>query len=424
MGFYITAAVACILLSAFFSAAEMALSSANRIRLSNLAEDGSKRAALALRLLDRFDDALSAILIGNNFVNIALSSLASVIAISAFGERYAWLSTVIVTLAVIICGETVPKILAKRNANRLLPAAAGPLTVLSWVLKPLTALTVALIGLLTRPFKGEEPEDENEAAVEELQSIIETAEDEDVLDEDRSELLQAALDFDEISASEVMTARVDMEAVDIEDRWDAIYKTLCESTHSRIPVYQGSIDNIVGILLLNRFFKSMLDRKRPSIRAGLLKPCFVYKSTKLPAVLDLLRESGQHLAVVTDEYGGVCGIITMEDVLEQLVGEIWDETDEVEPELVERPDGSYELDGDMSIGDFTELLEKDEDSLEAESSTVGGWAIEQFGTFPQAGDAFDWEDLRVTVLSMDGRRVDRLLVQKRETQESEPDEEQ
>ena len=235
---------------------------------------------------------------------------------------------------------------------------------------------------------------------------------EDVIDEERSELLQAALDFGEISASEVMTARVDIEAVDIDDSWDEIYAALCESSHSRIPVYEGSIDNVVGILLQNRFFKSMLDKKRPSIRRGLLKPCFVYKATKLPDVLDALRKSGQHLAVVTDEYGGVCGIITMEDVLEQLVGEIWDETDEVEPELIERPDGSYELDGDMSIGDFCELLERDEDAFETESSTIGGWAIEQFGRFPEAGQSFDWEDLRVTVLAMDGRRVDRLLVEK------------
>ncbi|MBQ2634730.1 MAG: HlyC/CorC family transporter [Oscillospiraceae bacterium] len=417
MSLEIAAALACILLSAFFSASEMALSAANRIRLNNLAEDGNRSAALALRLLDRFDDALSAILIGNNFVNIALSSLGSVIAIRSFGERWAWLSTVIVTAAVIICGETIPKILAKKNANRLLPAVAAPLRVLSLLLWPLTALTVALIRLLTAPLRGEEPVSENDAAVEELQSIIETAEDEAVLDEDRSELIQAALDFDEISASEVMTARVDIEAVDIRDSWDRIYKTLLESSHSRIPVYEGSIDNVIGILLLNRFFKSMLDKRRPSIRRGLLKPCFVYKTTKLPAVLELLRQSGQHLAVVTDEYGGVCGIITMEDVLEQLVGEIWDETDEVEPELVERPDGSWELDGDMSIGDFADLLEQDEDSLETESATVGGWVIERFGAFPEAGQSFDWENLRVTVLAMDGRRVDRVLVEKVETRE-------
>ena len=413
MTFYIIAAVACIVLSAFFSGAEMALSSANRIRLENLADDGKAGAALAVKVLDRFDDALSAILIGNNFVNIALSSLGSVIAIVAFGERYAWLSTVIVTIAVIIFGETVPKIIAKKNANRMSLAVAPAVRALSVLLKPLTLLVVSLVHLITGPMRGEEPDDENDAAVEELQSIIETAEDEDVLDEDRSELLQAALDFDEISVSEVMTARVDIVAVDIKDSWEEIYAVACASNYSRIPVYEGSIDNVVGILFLNRFFRAMVGKRRPSLRSMLMPPCYVYKTTKLPDVLQQLRKAKQHLAVVTDEYGGVCGIVTMEDVLEQIVGEIWDETDEVEEEVIERADGVWELDGDMSIGDFTELLGIRPADLESESSTVGGWTLERFGSFPAAGDHFDWEELSVTVLKMDGLRVERILVEHR-----------
>ena len=419
MTFYIIAAVACIALSAFFSGAEMALSSANRVRLENLAEDGSRAAALAVRVLDRFDDALSAILIGNNFVNIALSSLGSVIAILAFGEEYAWLSTVIVTAAVIIFGETVPKIVAKKNANRMSLAVAPIVRALSAVLKPLTLLTVALVRLITGPMRGEESDDEGDAAVEELQSIIETAEDEDVLDEERSELLRSALDFDEISVSEVMTARVDIVAVDIEDSWEEIYAVACASNYSRIPVYEGSIDNVVGVLFLNRFFRAMVGRRRPSLRSMLMPPCYVYKTTKLPDVLQQLRKAKQHLAVVTDEYGGVCGIVTMEDVLEQIVGEIWDETDEVEEEVIERADGVWELDGDMSIGDFTELLDVSEEALDSESSTVGGWTLERFGAFPKEGDRFDWEDLSVTVLKMDGLRVERVLVERRAPDEAE-----
>ena len=419
MTFYIIAAVACIALSAFFSGAEMALSSANRVRLENLADDGSRAAALAVRVLDRFDDALSAILIGNNFVNIALSSLGSVIAILAFGEEYAWLSTVIVTAAVIIFGETVPKIVAKKNANRMSLAVAPIVRALSAVLKPLTLLTVALVRLITGPMRGEETDDEGDAAVEELQSIIETAEDEDVLDEERSELLRSALDFDEISVSEVMTARVDIVAVDIEDSWDEIYAVACASNYSRIPVYEGSIDNVVGVLFLNRFFRAMVGRRRPSLRSMLMPPCYVYKTTKLPDVLQQLRKAKQHLAVVTDEYGGVCGIVTMEDVLEQIVGEIWDETDEVEEEVIERADGVWELDGDMSIGDFTELLDVTEEALSSESSTVGGWTLERFGAFPKEGDRFDWEDLSVTVLKMDGLRVERVLVERRAPDEAE-----
>ncbi len=421
MTFRIIAAVACIVLSAFFSGAEMALSSANRIRLENLADDGNRGAALAVKILDRFDDALSAILIGNNFVNIALSALASVIAIVAFGEKYAWLSTVIVTIAVIIFGETVPKIVAKKNANRMSLAVAPAVRALSVVLKPLTLLVVTMVHWITAPMRGEEADDENDAAVEELQSIIETAEDEDVLDEDRSELLQAALDFDEISVSEVMTARVDIVAVDIKDSWEEIYAVACESNYSRIPVFEGSIDNVVGVLFLNRFFKEMASGRRPALRSMLMPPCYVYKTTKLPDVLQQLRKAKQHLAVVTDEYGGVCGIVTMEDVLEQIVGEIWDETDEVEEEVIKRADGVWELDGDMTIGDFTELLGVSEDAFESESSTVGGWTLERFGSFPVPGDHFDWEGLSVTVLKMDGLRVERILVERSAAAED-PDE--
>ena len=422
MTFYIIAAVACIVLSAFFSGAEMALSSANRIRLENLADDGKRSAALAVKILDRFDDALSAILIGNNFVNIALSSLASIIAILAFGEAYTWLATVIVTAAVILFGETIPKIVAKKNANRMSLAVAPAVRALSVLLKPLTLLVVSLVRLITAPLRGEEPDDEGDAAVEELQSIIETAEDEDVLDEDRSELLQAALDFDEISASEVMTARVDIVSVDIHDSWEEIYAVACASNYSRIPVCDGSIDNIVGVLFLNRFFRAMVGRRRPSLRSMLMPPCFVYKATKLPDVLEQLRKAKQHLAVVTDEYGGVCGIVTMEDVLEQIVGEIWDETDEVEEEVIERADGVWELDGDMSIGDFTELLGVSEDTLDSESSTVGGWTLERFGAFPKEGDRFEWEDLAVTVLKMDGLRVERVLVERKAPEEKDTEE--
>ncbi len=410
----IIAAIACVALSAFFSASEMALSSANRLRLENQAESGSRAAALAVRAIDRYDDALSAILIGNNFVNIAVSSLGSVITIAAFGEQYAWLSTVIVTATVIIFGETMPKIVAKHNANRIALLVSPIISGLRILLKPLTALVVGLVKLITKPLRGEQPEDGSDAAVEELQSIIETAEDEAVIDVDRSELLQAALDFDEISVSEVMTSRVDIAAVDVDDDWKTIYDVACQSNYSRIPVYEGSIDNIVGILHLNRFFKALSEQKRPPLRSMIMKPCFVYKTTKLPAVLEQLRRCKQHLAVVTDEYGGVCGIVTMEDVLEQIVGEIWDETDEVEEEVVERSDGVWELDGDMSIGDFTELLGLSEDEFETESSTVGGWTLEMFGSFPAEGDSFRWEQLTVTVLKMDGLRVERVLVRREE----------
>ena len=409
--------VACVLLSGFFSASEMAYSSCNTVRLEHMAEDGSRPAALAVRITERFDDALSAILIGNNLVNIAASSLGSVLVILLTGsDQKTWLATLIITVVIILFGETIPKITAKKNANRISVRNAYPIRALMLVLKPLIWLVVNLVKLLTLGMKGEAEADQDEA-VEELQSIIETAEDEEVLDEDQSELVQAAIDFAEISADQVMTARVDVEAIDIDDDWEDIMAVIEDAPYSRLPVYEDSIDNIIGVLYLNHFLKAMTDDGHADIRKLLMPPCYVYKTMKLPAVLETLKRAKQHLAIVSDEYGGTLGVLSMEDVLEQIVGDIWDETDTVEQEVVRRAKDEYELDGDMIIADFLELMGIPEDAFEAESETVGGWTVESFGSFPKPGDSFRYENLTVTVLRMDGRRVERVLVKVQPPQE-------
>lgn len=401
----------CIIGSNYFSSSEMAYSSCNRLRLESARDGGSKRAAIAVRIIDRFDDTLSAILIGNNLVNIAASSIGSVLVILIAGDdRYAWVSTVVITVLVIIFGETMPKIIAKNSANRIALSHAYFVRGLTIILMPLIWVVVGLTKLITSGFKGEEAGSDEEAAAMELSSIIETAEDEDVLDEDRSELVQAAIDFSDVMASEVMTARVDVVALDIDDDWNEQLATIDSAPYSRIPVYEDSIDNVIGVLYLNHFLKALTDEKNPDIRSMLMPPCYVYKTMKMPAVLNELRRAKQHLAIVTDEYGGTLGVLSMEDVLEQLVGEIWDDTDEVEEEIVERPDGQYELDGDMVISDFLELVGIKEKDFEAESETVGGWTIEMFGAFPKPGDSFEYENMSVTVLEMDGLRVEKVLV--------------
>jgi putative hemolysin len=401
----------CIIGSNYFSSSEMAYSSCNRLRLESARDGGSKRAAIAVRIIDRFDDTLSAILIGNNLVNIAASSIGSVFVILIAGDdRYAWVSTVVITVLVIIFGETMPKIIAKNSANRIALSHAYFVHGLTIILMPLIWVVVGLTKLITSGFKGEEAGSDEEAAAMELSSIIETAEDEDVLDEDRSELVQAAIDFSDVMASEVMTARVDVVALDIDDDWNEQLATIDSAPYSRIPVYEDSIDNVIGVLYLNHFLKALTDEKNPDIRSMLMPPCYVYKTMKMPAVLNELRRAKQHLAIVTDEYGGTLGVLSMEDVLEQLVGEIWDDTDEVEEEIVERPDGQYELDGDMVISDFLELVGIKEKDFEGESETVGGWTIEMFGAFPKPGDSFEYENMSVTVLEMDGLRVEKVLV--------------
>ena len=394
----------CLCLSNFCSASEMAFSSCNVMRLENARDDGSKRAKIAVYITEHFDDALSAILIG-------ASSLASVAVILVTGgDEYAWLATIILTVLVIIFGETMPKISAKKNANRTSLKNAYVVRAMMIIFYPLVWLVVSLIKLLTMGMKPEAADADSDEAVEELQSIIETAEDEDVLDEDQSELVQAAIDFSETSAFEVMTARVDVQAIDIEDDWDDILAIIEDAPFTRLPVYEGSIDNVIGILYLNHFLKAMADDGRVDIRKLLMPPCYVYKTMKLPAVLNTLRKAKQHLAIVSDEYGGTLGVVSMEDVLEQIVGDIWDESDVVEHEVVQREKSEYELDGAMILSDFLELVGLNEDDVDAESNTVGGWTLEMFGSFPQEGDSFTYRNLTVTVLSMDGRRVERVLV--------------
>lgn len=406
---------ACLLLSGFFSASEMTFSSANRMRLESAAENGSRGARLGCKIIDSYDSALGAILIGNNLVNIASSSLASVIMVLLSIEQYNAAATAVMTILVIIFGETAPKIIAKKNANRFASILSYPIRLLMLTLYPVVWLVVGLAHLVTKPMKGENLQNDEESAVEELQSIIETVEDEGIIDEERSDLLQAALDFSEISASEVMTARVDMEAIDIEDDWDDISAALENTSFSRIPVYEDSVDNVIGVLYLNHYFKALLDTPRPELRSLLIEPCYVYRAMKLPAVLTELRRAKTHLAIVTDEYGGSMGVITMEDVMEQIVGDIWDESDEIENEVVERSEGKYELDGDMSVSDFLELIEDElqGELPESESATVGGWTIESFGAFPRVGDSFEVLNLRITVLEMDedGLRVEKVLVE-------------
>ena len=409
--FVLAGIIICVYLSSFFSGSEMSYSSCSRMRLESEMEEGSKKARIALYIVDHFDDALGAILIGNNLVNIACSSLGSVAVILITGtDRYAWVATVILTITVIIFGETIPKITAKKGANNYAKKYAFIIRFLMIVLKPLVLIFVGLIALITAPMKGELIEDDSDGKVEELQTIIETAEDEDVIDEEESELVQAAIEFPDVSASEAMTARVDVLAIDIEDTWDEIIATIAKSHYTRIPVYEGSIDHIIGVLHMNKFLKAIVDSDEVDIRALLMEPCYVYKTMKLPEVLAAFRKHRQHLAVVVDEYGGTLGIISMEDVLEQVVGDIWDETDTVEDEVTKKSESEYEIDGDMPISDFLDPMNIREENFDFESETVGGWTIESFGRFPKAGESFRYADFTVTVLAMNELRVERVLV--------------
>lgn len=409
-----TGIILCIVLSGVFSASEMAISSCNRVRMENEAEDGNKAAARVVRLNSDYDNTLSTILLSNNLVNIAASSLSTVYIILLTGsDDLNWLITAIVTILVIIFGETIPKIISKKHANSLSKGISGFISALFYILWPVNFIVVKITNLLTREL-GRNADDDEPEKTEELQAIIETAEDEGVIDAERSEIVAAAIDFSDVSASDVMTARVDIEAIDIDDDLSEITRQVSKSTKSRLPVYRGSIDNIIGVMHLNPFLKAMAAGESPNIEEIMNEPCFVYKTAKLPHVLDVLKDARQHLAIVTDEYSGTLGIVTMEDVLEEIVGDIWDDNDEIEEEVVESDKGELIIDGDMPIGDFLERLGIDEDGWEYESATAGGWAIEYMGDFPKTGDAFDYEDFHIEVTEAGERRVERLTVTARQ----------
>ena len=403
--------IICVVLSGVFSAAEMSISSCNMVRMENEAEDGDKRAKRAIRLNRSYDNTLSTILLSNNLVNIAASSLSTVYIILLTGsDDLNWLITIVVTVLIIIFGETIPKIISKKHSNAIAKGLSGSIVFLYYVLWLVNIPVVKITELITLPLRKSDDRTEEEEVVEELQAIIETAEDEGVIDAEQSEIVSAAIDFSDASASDVMTARVDIEAIDIDDPTEEIMKTIGRSHKSRMPVYKDSIDNVIGVLHLNHYLKAVASGQDPDITGLMKEPCFVYKTAKLPHVLDVLKDARQHMAIVTDEYSGTLGIVTMEDVLEEIVGDIWDDNDEIEEEVVESDNGKLIIDGDMPIGDFLERLSIDEDDFDFESQTAGGWAIEYTGDFPKEGDSFDYGGYHFEVTEAGERRVGKLTV--------------
>ncbi|MBR7070670.1 MAG: HlyC/CorC family transporter [Clostridia bacterium] len=410
-----------IILSAFFSATEIAFAGVNTARLrSRLEKKKSLPVSLALRLAERYDDALGAVLIGNNLANNAASAIATVMVLNALGEGYVWIATAVMTLVVLIFGEIIPKVLAKQFSEKFSVATAVPIYGLSVILKPITALFLGLIQLISHLWE-KNISDADAVSEDDLENIIDIAEDEGVLDEEQSDLLQNALDFDHVLAYEIITPRVDMTAVDIRDSYEVNIRKITESIYSRIPVYEDTPDHIIGFLHQNHVFKEMVDADRVDLRGLLLPVTFVHKTMPLPDVLEKMKESKCHMVVVLDEYGGTMGILTMEDVLEQLVGEIWDETDEIEREFVCVDDTHFEAIGEMRLIDFFDEfdidIEEDEDFSE-DNTTVGGWVTSMLEGEIKVGDSFRYENFIITVLACDDKRIDRIGVEElKETEE-------
>ena len=419
-----------LVLSASFSGTEAAYNFVNNMHLRRDAEEGKSSAAkLAYKISENFATTLCTILIGNNLVNIAASACSTAIFMQVFanvsgGDAVASVvSTSVLTIVVLIFGEIIPKILAKQHAKRICKISAWPMQILTYILYPIVFIVMLGMNLL-RKIWGSKMEEEPDVTEEELSSIIDTVEKEGVIDEDQGELLQSSLEFSDTTVEEIMTPRIDLLTIDLDDKYEDIVDTISKSTYSRIPVYRDSIDDILGILHLNLFYKEAVDGKPVDIESMLLDTCYMHKTLKLPAALKTLKEKQVHMAIVIDEFGGTLGVVTIEDILEEIVGDIWDESDEIVSEITEKATNEYEILGEMSIWDLFYELDFNPKDFECEYSTVGGWAIESLDADPHVGDSFTYEHLTITVTEMeDDILVTKLLVVVGELPDNEEDDE-
>ena len=418
-----SAIVLLIICSAFFSSTEIAYASVNPARLkSRRQERDSIALLLASKIVDSYDTTLSAILIGNNLANTASSAIATLIVLQL--ELPSWVATVAMTLVVLIFGEIVPKVLAKQMAEKFCLITAIPIYTLSVILSPVSWLINSFVKLCSFIWKSNIA-DTDAVSEDDFENIIDIVEDEGVLDEEQCDLLQNALDFDEVLAYEIITPRVDMEALDIRDPYEVNIRKINECIYTRMPVFEDTPDEIIGILHLNRFYKAYVDEEKVNIREMLRPVTYVHKTMPLPDVLEKMKETQSHLVVVLDEYGGTMGILTMEDVLEQLVGEIFDESDEFEREFVCIDDTHFEADGDMRIYDFFDEFDmdvEDEESME-DTATLGGWVISMLDGEINEGDSFTFENLKITVKKADEKRIEKLEVEELPKPEEDEEEE-
>ncbi len=399
-----------IILSALFSGSEIAFSSLNSARLEAIDKEKSKSARAAHKVYNNFDNALLTILIGNNLVNIAASSIAAIIGISLLGDNGTALSAIMMTVLILVLGEIVPKIYASNNPL-FFAVFTAPFVELSMFI---FALPIAAIKPIVNFFKLPEDESEDESEdrlfTEELNHLIETVEQQGVIEEDDIDLLYSVVDFSDIPVIDVFTPRVDMYAIDLDDDMATIGEQIANSPYSRIPVYDKSIDKMVGILPLNRYYKKRIENPKTGVTDVLLDVLYVYKSMKLPTVLNIFLESKSHLGVVTDEFGGTMGIVTLEDVMEYIVGDIWDENDEIERDIVELAANQFSIDGDLPLSEFADWLDWEKEDFDSEAITIGGWCVEMLDNYPAVGDQFEFQNLTVVVTEVEGLRVERVKV--------------
>ena len=386
-----------IMFSAFFSATETAFSSINKIRMKNMANNGNKKAVAVLELNEKYDKLISTILIGNNIVNITASSVATVLFLVYFPKNGATISTVVTTIVVLIFGEITPKSIAKDFPEKFAMAVVPFVKVLCIILSPINFVFSSWKNLISKVFKN----DENRGLTEEeLLTMVEEAQDDGGINDEEGELIRNAIEFNDIQVSDVHTPMVDVVAVDENDSREEIDRVFCESNFTRLPVYRDTIDNIIGVINQKDFYNS--NKFKGNIKDIMSKPLYVIPNMKISELLQKLQTNKTHIAVITDEYGGTVGIVTLEDILEELVGEIWDEHDEIVEDFIKTGENEYRVLGSADLDDFFDLFDM---KNEFESSTVGGWITEEMNRFPKVGDSFVYKQLTVTVTKANSRRI-------------------
>lgn len=406
MSTYIIIMAALVILSAYFSATETAFSSLNKTRLKSMVEKGNKRARLALDLSENYDKLISTILVGNNIVNIALASIGTIMfskIMKGEEELAATVSTAVVTVVVLIFGEVTPKSVAKDAPEGFAMFSAPLIKILIWLLTPINFIFSMWKKLISKIFKLE---GSSKMSQEELVLLVEEVEQEGTLDTDEGELIRNAIEFGEQEAEDILIHRVDIVAVDVDDSKEEIAGIFAKTKFSRLVVYEESIDNIVGIIHLKDFFTTG-GVTRNSVRDIMTKPLFIQKSEKLNDLLKILQKNKSHIAVVIDEYGGTLGIVTMEDILEEIVGEIWDEHDEVVETFHSIGDDRYIVECSENFEDFCEFFDL---QAESDSISIGGWVMEQLGKIPEKGDRFSFENLDIIITETDSHRVNKIKV--------------
>lgn len=408
MEIHIIIIVVCVILSAYFSATETAFSTFNRIRMKNMAEKGNKKAVLALKLSDNYDSLISTILIGNNIVNILASAMGTLLftqLLAGNTDLAATVSTAVLTVAILIFGEISPKTIAKNSPESFALFSAPIINFFYVILTPFNLIFRGWQKLLGRLFKKQDDQGMTE---EELISIIEEAEEEGDIDKEESDLIKSAIEFGDLEVGDIFTPRIDITGLPADCSKETVAKTFAESGYSRLPVYEGDIDNITGIIYYKDFYTTAYKTNVPLYE--IIKPViFVAKTQPVNELMKELQEKQMHLAVVTDEFGSTAGIVTLEDILEEIVGEIWDEHDEIVEEIKELGDKKYVVSGKANTEKLFSLLDIDTEE-EIEAVTIGGWAMEVLGKIPEVGDSFEQYGLAVEVIEMDGRRVENIHV--------------